>query len=1249
MSLTVVCAVLSGTLFLAAADTTALEGNNLTVSIVATEGSFRTSSLSTLQGVANPLSLKDATATCTLQKHNDTASGFWSGYADGIRTVTYFDPVACGGVVNPFQIQALSFTLYDPGGYQWPVTVDVVVYDVNVTGNPCDGPGPELCRFTVTCDSATWSLPNVGTAWFPEPCCVTGPFFIGIEYNDGGAGPFPSVLFSNQASPDTCDNWQYYTDANWYEWYNFWQQPGPGYPLFWVQGETESQNCGARVVINELLYAPGETGRRFDLHDHEWVEIYNAGYDSADLTGWTVSNRDGTISISLPSIILPPGCFLTLHQDTGTNDFDFDDLDGHFYTGDTAEIFDDAEDECALYSGAPDATTIMDFVAWSNKITTYIPGVAHGYAVSTGIWTFGDCVNSEDLVGADCLTRYFDGYDRDIPDDWQVVSWTVYAQNRPLQPENPIQITPLNRSVISDATPSFDWVDFPGADSYRLQVDNNWDFSSPEIDVSGLTTSQYTPVTSLTDDAYFWRVQAFVGGLPTPWAAEWLLVIQTAALAPQGRGGQLSCPHKWQRKDTELLCIWEQRASTRPGCVESGNHAWDKPHPDQSPGGGQGCPHDVWYCARASIAMVNAKYGGDLSQDRISYNMNNTIRAQPEGDLGHNIGVSDPTVTNSLSWALNGAAINYQFVGSGNFTFAQIQGWINQLDCFVAGVPGHCLVIDGYAQITSTGGTNIQIVYSQDPWRGPNDPSVFSYVINGAPARYRRRHRNNSFDAVWLQPASGVTARMQEAAVTTDSDGDGIMDFDEQNPRNFDCISTDTDTDDDEVLDKDEIRNYTFHDQAGYHPGHENDPLNFPDIDGDSLRAEGDCDSDNDADFDGGEDINGDGHNPVPAPGNQCTTETCQFDSAQKCIKVAVNKDTYYLGEPIYIVDQHFTRETHTYHANSTYNYEYDLGTCPSKSDSAYIRWDGSFTTDSSGHAITKLVTTCLFPGQYYLYVDVLSDHHYNEPDNWDPWTCWTCEYDWFHGWHWGYDFFPYHNPEYLWPQYEYPSVCVTGDITYQQYIIECPWWWWCYEWPPVLSDYWLGVAIPVEIVDLVLVQPPILTVETSDCSGIPIAEYIPSDNLTTDLQSTFPDPSVVWFGFMLPNWQLTDSLVVTRVLIDVPNKKAEQLQGDPIIRVVAGDLSYGWSPTVYDSILLSGFAGCCVGIRGNVDFDTDDQVNVADLTYLVDYLFRGGLPPECIEEANVDGDPDENINVADLTYLVDYLFRGGPSPQPCP
>jgi len=78
--------------------------------------------------------------------------------------------------------------------------------------------------------------------------------------------------------------------------------------------------------------------------------------------------------------------------------------------------------------------------------------------------------------------------------------------------------------------------------------------------------------------------------------------------------------------------------------------------------------------------------------------------------------------------------------------------------------------------------------------------------------------------------------------------------------------------------------------------------------------------------------------------------------------------------------------------------------------------------------------------------------------------------------------------------------------------------------------------------------------------------------------------------------------------------------------------------------------ATCCTGIRGNVDGDMLDDVNVADITHLVGYLFKGGPEPPCIDEANVDGIVGLGgpVDVSDVTYLVAYLFLSGPPPPPC-
>ncbi len=85
--------------------------------------------------------------------------------------------------------------------------------------------------------------------------------------------------------------------------------------------------------------------------------------------------------------------------------------------------------------------------------------------------------------------------------------------------------------------------------------------------------------------------------------------------------------------------------------------------------------------------------------------------------------------------------------------------------------------------------------------------------------------------------------------------------------------------------------------------------------------------------------------------------------------------------------------------------------------------------------------------------------------------------------------------------------------------------------------------------------------------------------------------------------------------------------------------------------ITVTDTAGCCVN-RGNVDgvIGGAGPVDVADLTYLVAFLFQGGAPPPCEEEGNVDSvvGGAGPIDVSDLTYLVAFLFQGGTAPPPC-
>ena len=60
-------------------------------------------------------------------------------------------------------------------------------------------------------------------------------------------------------------------------------------------------------------------------------------------------------------------------------------------------------------------------------------------------------------------------------------------------------------------------------------------------------------------------------------------------------------------------------------------------------------------------------------------------------------------------------------------------------------------------------------------------------------------------------------------------------------------------------------------------------------------------------------------------------------------------------------------------------------------------------------------------------------------------------------------------------------------------------------------------------------------------------------------------------------------------------------------------------------------------------DVNSERGINVSDLTYFVDYLFKGGMAPYSFYTA--DTDCNNEINVSDLVNLVNYVFRGSDNP----
>jgi hypothetical protein len=60
-------------------------------------------------------------------------------------------------------------------------------------------------------------------------------------------------------------------------------------------------------------------------------------------------------------------------------------------------------------------------------------------------------------------------------------------------------------------------------------------------------------------------------------------------------------------------------------------------------------------------------------------------------------------------------------------------------------------------------------------------------------------------------------------------------------------------------------------------------------------------------------------------------------------------------------------------------------------------------------------------------------------------------------------------------------------------------------------------------------------------------------------------------------------------------------------------------------------------------DANGDKIVNITDVVYLINFLFKGGSAPAPILSGDVNY--DGKLTVSDVVYLINYLFKGGPKP----
>ena len=107
----------------------------------------------------------------------------------------------------------------------------------------------------------------------------------------------------------------------------------------------------ADVFISEFSASNAEAFRDGDREYPDWIELYNAGDEAADLTGWYLTdNQDNLTKWTFPSGTIGPGEFLTVFASGKDKEDRLDNLHTNFRLSRSGEYL-------ALVQ--PDATTIQ--------------------------------------------------------------------------------------------------------------------------------------------------------------------------------------------------------------------------------------------------------------------------------------------------------------------------------------------------------------------------------------------------------------------------------------------------------------------------------------------------------------------------------------------------------------------------------------------------------------------------------------------------------------------------------------------------------------------------------------------------------------------------------------------------------------------------------------------------------------------------------------------------------------------------
>jgi hypothetical protein len=489
------------------------------------------------------------------------------------------------------------------------------------------------------------------------------------------------------------------------------------------------------IIFSEISWGNGE--------QNPWVELYNPSGTVVELEKASLlvnsDLHDSHYDLSSYALSIEPGEFLVLHFGNRPPEISSGEK-GRLKTVKLSAFRDAFPGIQAGFLGitsstAPGKEWFCDYIAWGgdplDAAKLYPDSIDPSDVPFVGVWNTPP--GTVDMEQGGSIGRL--GY---LPENH--FSWSTYSadESSPGMMNTvpaPVLVTPPPGMATPARDLALGWHSHSSSECYNLQVAMDPDFEILVLDVE-TDDVRYYPEKEWPAGTLYWRVCAY-DRYGTGWSAS-SRTGRFHILRDEGNPGgsvDLGVEALFQVKDSPMFCLY---------CPLTGDHNWNSVHPTR------GCTHCNTYCARADVRMCASYYGGNVTEDRISYHAYKDNHSYP-GQLGHGYGMWPDA---ALSWALNGA---YCYQEWGKPSFSEMKAWIDnaQVISVVENYSAHAVTMDGYTVNGS------EYAHRLDPWTGQEAPILYS-----------------SWNVTMVDvPEANSVGRDDEKSVWQNPDMDGLSSF----------------------------------------------------------------------------------------------------------------------------------------------------------------------------------------------------------------------------------------------------------------------------------------------------------------------------------------------------------------------------------------------------------------------------------------------------------------------------------------